>query len=599
MRKFFEKIKSFIKNDNPETQIKWSLYGRVWAEVGRPQWRWLLAGIVCTILSAAAEAYSIILVKNVIDQGFLEKNMSSLYLIAIQIVAAFGFKSIFAYSKTLLMAKAGLLAATNLRRRIYRHMVKMHIGLFNKSEVGKLMNYYSVQAAAVLNLVTDSVISMVQNSATMIFMLILMLWYAPQMFAVLLFLVPAIIIPMMIIMRKKRKLTRESFTIAGTSTTHVNQTIQGIKTIQSFATEESEAVRFDSIERTNIRNSYKQIQVGGIQSPLLEIMISIGLGLALIVGGYFITTGQITMGGFVAFILALTAAYQPAKRLTGVSGGIQNGLIGAEQLFEFLDTRSEIKDAADAKVLKPGPMNVKLKNVSFAYNTADGEVLHDVTMDVMPGTICAIVGPSGGGKSTIFNLLERFYDPQKGSVLINGKDIRKYTLASIRNNIAIVSQDVFLFNGSVADNIKYGAPNATQKEIEEAAKAANAHEFVKELPQGYKTKVGERGALLSGGQKQRIAIARAILKNSPILLLDEATSALDTQSEKLIQAALKKLMVGRTTFVIAHRLSTILDADQICVIMDGRITERGTDKELTKAAGDYKKLKDIQFKKDK
>ncbi|MDR1207430.1 MAG: ABC transporter ATP-binding protein/permease [Rickettsiales bacterium] len=599
MKKLFEKIKSFVKNDDPESQIKWSLYKRVWQEVGRPQWKWLAAGIICTIFSAGAEAFSITLVRQVIDQGFIEKNMTSLYWIGIQIVAAFGFKSIFAYSKTLLIAKAGLLAATGLRRRIYRHMVRMHIGLFNKSEVGKLMNYYSVQAAAVLNLVTDSIISMVQNSATLIFMIILMLWYAPQMFAVLLFLVPAIIVPLMIIMRKKRKLTRRQFEIAGSSTTHINQTIQGIKTIQSFSNEEPEAVRFDSIESKNIKNSYKTIQLNGIQSPLLEIMISIGLGLALIVGGYFITSGQISMGDFTAFILALTAAYQPAKKITGVGGGIQNGLIGAEQLFEFLDTESEIQDSANAKDLKPGPMNVRLKNVSFAYNSADGDILHDISLDIAPGTVCALVGPSGGGKSTIFNLLERFYDPQKGSVLINGKDMRKYTLASVRRNIAIVSQDVFLFNGSIADNIKYGAPDATGKEIKDATIAANAHDFIKELPNGYKTNVGERGSLLSGGQKQRIAIARAILKNAPILLLDEATSALDTQSEKLIQAALKKLMAGRTTFVIAHRLSTILDADQICVMSGGRITERGTDAELTKAAGDYKKLKDIQFKNNK
>jgi len=596
----FNKLKSLFKNDkSQDTKIKWSLYGRVWREIGKPYWKWLAAGVVATVIAALAEGYTVLLVKNVIDRGFIERNMSSLYLIGLQIVAAFGIKSIFSYSKTLLMSKAGLLAATNLRRRIYRHMIRMHIGVFNSERTGKLFNYYSVQAGAVLSLVTDTLISTAQNTATILTSLGIMAWVAPQLFLVLLFLVPGIFIPLMIITRKKRRLAKQSFGIANDSTNHISQTIQGIKTIQSFATEGTEAENFYKIENASIRNAYKQAQINGLQSPLLEIMISIGLALALIVGGHFITSGQISTGAFAAFILALTAAYQPAKKITGISGGIQTGLIAAEQLFDFLDTTSEIKNAPDAKELKSKHMRVTLEKVSFSYNVADGEVLHDIDLDVEPGTVCALVGPSGGGKSTVFNLIERFYDPQTGRVLINGTDIRKYTLESLRNNIAIVSQDVFLFHGTVADNIKYGRPNATMKEIEAAAKAANAHEFIKELPKRFNTNVGERGALLSGGQKQRIAIARAILKDAPILLLDEATSALDTQSEKLIQSALVKLMAGRTTFVIAHRLSTILDADQICVIKEGRIVERGTDMELCACGGEYKKLKDAQFKKGK
>jgi subfamily B ATP-binding cassette protein MsbA len=444
-------------------------------------------------------------------------------------------------------------------------------------------------------LVTDNVIRIVHNVATILMMLCLMIYYAPQMTAVLVILIPGIIVPLIIITRKRNVLTRTGFGAEADSITHIAQSIEGVKTIQAFCNEDQESHRMNEIEDTRVSVHFKSAKLQGIQTPILETMISVGLCAALLVGGYFITSGAITTGDFTAFLLALTAAYQPAKSLTGVNGGIQAGLIAAEGLFGFIDREAEIADSKDAVDLDRSQMEVKLDHISFAYNPADGEILHDVSLTVSPGKTCALVGPSGGGKSTIFNLLERFYDPQVGAVRINGQDIRKYTLKSLRQNIANVSQDVFLFNGTIADNIKYGNPNATTEQIQAAAKAANAHDFIMEFPHRYDNLVGERGSLLSGGQKQRIAIARAILKDAPILLLDEATSALDTQSEKLIQQALKKLMSGRTTFVIAHRLTTILDADTICVVKDGRIVEMGTDAELTALGGEYKKLKDAQF----
>lgn len=596
LNKISEKTKRLIKGDASNGRIKWSLYGRVWREIGKPQWKWLLAGIVATIGASAAEAYTITLVQRIVDKAFIERSMQSIYIFGLQIIGAFGFKGIFTYSKSLLMAKAGLLASANLQQRIYNHMVKMDISKFYGDGIGKNLNYFSVQANAVLTLVTGTIVSTIQQVATLIMTLGLMVYYAPQMCAVLIFLVPAIMVPMVLIMRKRRRLSRESFGIANNVSQHLNQTLHGIKTIQAFATEQSETRRFRRVLDTSMCNSYKSTQAHALQSPLLELMISIGLCLALVIGGHFIVTGAISTGDFTAFLLALTAAYKPAKSITGTGNTVQHGLLAAEVLFDFLDSKPVIQDTPDARDLNSDKkMSVNFHNVTFAYKPGE-PVLHNVNLHVPAGQVCALVGPSGGGKTTLFNLLERFYDPQSGKVEINRTDIKKYTLKSLRRSIAEVSQDVFLFNGTINDNIKYGCPDATPDQVIAAARAANAHDFIMKFPQKYDSPVGEGGALLSGGQKQRIAIARAILKDAPILLLDEATSALDTQSEKLIQSALKDLMVGRTTFVIAHRLSTILDADIICVIKDGRIIEQGTDFELCALGGEYKKLRDIQFK---
>lgn len=591
------KVKSFIKGDESNGRIKWSLYGRVWREVGRPYWKWLAAGIVFTVLAAAAEAYTITIVQQVVDKAFIEKSINAVYWLGIQVIVAFGAKGAFTYAKALIMSKGGLLASANLQKKIYKHLMHMNLARFYADGIGKNLNYFGVQAGAVLNLVTGTVIKVVQNVATLVMTLALMFYYAHQMCIVLMFLAPAIMIPMVVIMRKRRKLSRQSFGIANNVSQQLNQTLHGIKTIQAFASEEREEKKFAHVLNSSVINAYKSTQANALRSPLMEFMISIGLCIAMIMGGHFISSGAITTGDFTAFLLALTAAYKPAKSITGTGDTLQHGLLAAEILFAFLDSKPDIVDAPDARDLTSKNLTVGFHNVSFAYNPSE-PVLKNINLNVPAGKVCALVGPSGGGKTTMFNLLERFYEPQVGKITINRTDVKKYTLKSLRENIAEVSQSVFLFNGSIEENIKYGRPDATHEEVVAAAIAANADGFINEFPKGYETSVGEGGGLLSGGQKQRIAIARAILKNAPILLLDEATSALDTQSEKLIQSALNDLMRGRTTFVIAHRLSTILDADIICVIKDGQIVEQGTDAELCALGGEYKKLRDIQFKTD-
>ena len=598
MANLIKKIKNIFngdKNDAEAGRIKWSLYWRVWREIGIPQLKWLIAGVIATVLAAGAEAYTITLVQQVVDKAFIEKSMAAIYFLAVQIVIAYGLKGAFAYAKALIMSKGGLIAYARLEKRIYNHMIHMNLSRFYGDGIGKNLNYFSVQAGAVLSLVTTAVVQFIQNIATLAMTLALMVYYAPQMCVVLLFLVPALLVPMLLIMRRKRKLSRQSFKIANDVSQCLTQTLRGIKTIQSFASEEREMNNFTRVLESSNINAYKSTQAGALRSPLMEFMISIGLCLAMIMGGHFITSGAITTGDFTAFLLALTAAYKPAKSITGTGESMQHGILAAEVLFEFLDSKPDITDTKNAKPLAAKKLSVDFDHVSFEYNP-DEPVLRDVSFHVPSGTVCAFVGESGGGKTTMFNLMMRFYEPQSGKIAINRTDIKNYTLKSLRQNISEVSQDVFLFNDTIEENIKYGRPNATHAEVVAAARAANAHNFIMEFPDGYESSVGEGGGLLSGGQKQRIAIARAILKDAPILLLDEATSALDTQSEKLIQSALKDLMVGRTTFVIAHRLSTILDADMICVVKDGKIIEQGTDAELCALNGEYKKLRDIQFK---
>jgi subfamily B ATP-binding cassette protein MsbA len=375
----------------------------------------------------------------------------------------------------------------------------------------------------------------------------------------------------------------------------LDDVFKGVRQVKAYGMEGYEQDRADRMFGSIYALLYKTTKIGARAAPMLESLGGFVFAGILAFGGWQVLHGQATVGNFMAFFVAMLLAYQPMRRIAGLNARMQMGLAAAERVFEIVDYRPEIADRPDAKPLAAGGHGVRLDAVDFSYG-GDIPALHQVSMEALPGSMTALVGPSGAGKSTVLNLIPRFYDVSGGAVSVGGHDVRDLTLDSLRASIALVTQETGLFNDTVGNNIAYGRPDATDEEIREAARNAAADEFIARLPDGYNTMVGERGVFLSGGQRQRISIARAMLKNAPILLLDEATSALDTESEQQVQAALERLMEGRTTIVIAHRLSTVVGADTIYVFDKGRIVESGTHAGLAAAGGLYARLSELQFR---
>ena len=376
----------------------------------------------------------------------------------------------------------------------------------------------------------------------------------------------------------------------------MQESISAVRVVKSFVREDFEIDRFTNQNNLNFRAQMKSVQIQSLLTPTVEFLAALAVTVIVWFGGYEVVNGNITAGALVAFLTYAVNLANTVKRISRVYGTIQKAMAGADRVFEIMDMPEAIQDKPEAKVMPPVRGYVEFDDVSFGYKEGV-PALENISFSVQPGQMIAFVGPSGAGKSTIANLVPRFYDVTGGAIRIDGEDVRDVTMSSLRTQIGIVPQETMLFSTTVRENIRYGRLDATDEEIEQAAKDANAHEFIMQLPEGYDTKIGERGMNLSGGQRQRIAIARAILKDPQLLILDEATSALDTESEKVVQAALDRLMVGRTSFVIAHRLSTIFNADQIYVIEKGHIRERGTHEELLKLGGLYSSLYNIQFSK--
>jgi len=459
------------------------------------------------------------------------------------------------------------------------------------------MSRITNDVTSIQHAVSEAVTSLLKDTFTLIFLVFVIFYRDWQLAIIAMFVFPLTIYPIAKFGEKmRRNATKTQVTMAGL-TTLLQETISGTRIVKAFCMEAYENMRFARENEKLMRLALKSVSINAISSPFMEFLGGIGIAAIIFYGGYQVIHGSSTPGTFFSFLTALIMLYEPVKRLTNVNNTIQKGIAGAQRVFHILDLVPDILDREHAVDLPRIVEKIEIRNVSFSYNATP--VLRNINLTIRAGEVIAFVGMSGGGKTTLVNLIPRFYDVSDGQILIDGHDIRDVTLLSLRRQIGIVTQQTILFNDTVRNNISYGSRDCSEKEIIEAARAANAHEFIQNLPEQYDTVIGEQGTRLSGGERQRISIARALLKNAPILILDEATSSLDTEAEMEVQDALERLMKGRTTLVIAHRLSTIRTADRIVVLVRGEIVEEGSHDTLLARQGEYCKLHQLQFKENK
>ena len=550
---------------------------------------------ICTAIAAGGTAYLPWIIKDMVDQVLKEKNTEMLNYIVASIIVVFIIRGIAFYGQSYLMNYVGQRVIIDIRLDVYKKLQRLGLNFYDKNKTGTIMSYVTNDVSALQSAMVDNVVELVTESVILIASIVMMIYLDWRLFLVTFSTFPVVLLFIDQFGKRIRKSGSRIQEVTADVTSVLQETVSSARVIKSFVREEYEINRFARENMNTFRAHMKYAQLSATLTPTIEFVAAVGVTIILWYGGNSVIDGSITAGSLVAFLTYAVNISNPIKRLSRVIGNIQKALAAAQRVFDVMDMPEAIKDAPNAKALPLVKGNVRFNDVSFSYNPGE-EVLSHMSFDVKPGQMIAFVGPSGAGKSTVASLLPRFYDVTSGSITIDGQDIRDVTMQSLREQVGIVPQETVLFNGSVYDNILYGRLDATKEEVEAAAKAANAHNFISELPQGYNTMLGDRGVNISGGQRQRISIARAILKNPQILILDEATSALDTESERVVQEALDRLMIGRTSFVIAHRLSTIKNADKIMVLEKGCLAEEGTHDELMAKDGLYAHLYKIQYR---
>jgi subfamily B ATP-binding cassette protein MsbA len=571
-----------------------ALVRRLVREQLRPQAGRLALTLVCMCIVAASSAAMVYLLQPVLDDIFIQKDREMLYLVPAAIMVLALVTGFGGYLEAVNMEVIGHRMVANLQRQMYASIINSDLQFFHDNSVGRLISRFINDAGLLRFSVAKALTGIVKDVLTVVFLVAVMFthnWFL----ALLTFVVfPLALYPIVRIGKRMRKISRTTQVETGELTTLLDETFQGARHVKAYTMEAHETDRAGTVVERIFGLALKSARVQAISRPLMETLGGIALGLAILYGGIAVIAGTMTAGALMSFAAALLAAYKPMKNIANMNSTLQQGLAAAQRVFAILDMQPRIADRPGATALDAVRGDIRFEGVRFRYN-ADGRALEGIDLDIPAGTTVALVGASGAGKSTVLNLIPRFYDVDRGRVTVDGHDVRDVTLDSLRAGIALVSQEISLFDDTVRSNIAYGRPGATEAEIRAAAENAGAHDFISSLPDGYDTQVGGHGAKLSGGQRQRIAIARAMIKNAPILLLDEATSALDTETERQVQAALARLKEGRTTVVIAHRLSTVLDADRIFVLDAGRVVETGTHAELLARGGAYARLYALQF----
>ena len=560
----------------------------------RPYLRRFFFAIICIVVAAAANLYLPWIIKDMVDKVLAEKNMFMLNVIAAGIIITFLIRGIAYYGQSYLVSYIGERVIIDVREQMFKKFQRLPMAYFDKHQTGETMSYITNDVNAIQSALVSQLIELVTEGAVLIGSIAMMLYLDWKLSLLTLVVIPLVGKAMRIFGRKLKRNGTVIQERMADITSLLQESISSVKVVKTFVREDYETERFKRQNLLNFRAIMKNAQLHSLLTPTVEFLAAVSVTFIVWFGGYEVLNGEITAGALIAFLTYAVNLANPVKRLSKVYASMQKAMAAVDRVFQVIDLPEPLADKPGVGDLPEIQGHVLVNHVSFGYKD-DLLALEDVTLEARPGQMIAFVGPSGAGKSTIANLLPRFYEINSGSITIDGHDIRDVSVKSLREQIGIVPQETVLFSATVRENIRYGRLDATDEEVEAAARAANADGFIRDLPLGYDTKIGERGLNLSGGQRQRMAIARAILKNPRILILDEATSALDTESEKVVQAALDKLMVGRTSFVIAHRLSTIFNADQIYVIDGGKIKEHGTHDELLAKNGLYSYLYNIQF----
>ncbi|MBU4344895.1 MAG: ABC transporter ATP-binding protein/permease [Proteobacteria bacterium] len=559
----------------------------------KDNWFRLFLAMACMMVIALATSATAFLVKPALDDIFFNKDSKMLMLIPIVVIIIYLLRGLGMYGQAYLMNYVGESVIRRLRNSLYDHIQDLPISFFHKEKTGTLMSRITNDVGVIKGMVSTAVTGALKDVFTIVGLTIVLFYRDWKMALFAFVILPIAFIPVVEFGRRVRKISTGCQEAIADLNSFLHETFAGNKIVKAFGMEQYEKERFHEKALNLFKLEMKAVIASSLSSPIMEVLAGLGIAFIIWYGGSKVISGTSTAGTFFSFMAAVLMLYDPVKKLSGLNNAIQQGLAASDRVFDIIDRKSEIAEDDNPVEIQSMPHSVIFDNVFFKYE--EEMVLKNISLDVKAGEILALVGMSGGGKTSLVNLIPRFYDVTKGAILVDGIDIRKASISSLRKQIAIVTQEPILFNDTVRNNIAYGNQNASQEDIENAAKAAYAYDFIQSFPDKYDTIIGELGARLSGGEKQRICIARALLKDAPVLILDEATSSLDTESEMLVQKALENLMKGRTTFVIAHRLSTIDYAHRIVVIVDGRIVEEGEQEELIARRGEFYKLYQMQF----